>query len=190
MVNTAFDNEAALGLYDTFGFNRRRRPLSILELRLDDPGMMVATRRTGRCRPPSDSPGRWRSRGVSRRRCPLAVAPIFAAPVTPTAQPSTPNHQAAEVGVQIELIDERYSFGPDASLHLVYRLTGDLASLELGVDHAGTTIPERSRATETIPVDHEPGRPRPPTPWHPNRRPLTPSADTTVPTPLTPLRSR
>jgi [ribosomal protein S18]-alanine N-acetyltransferase len=38
MVNTAFDNAAALSLYDTFGFQRRPDPLLILELRLDDPG--------------------------------------------------------------------------------------------------------------------------------------------------------
>ena len=38
MVNTAFDNDAALALYETFGFQHRPDPLLILELRLDDPG--------------------------------------------------------------------------------------------------------------------------------------------------------
>lgn len=35
MVNTAFDNTAALALYESFGFRRRDDSLLILELRLD-----------------------------------------------------------------------------------------------------------------------------------------------------------
>ena len=35
MVNTASDNDAALALYDAFGFHRRTDTLVLLELRLD-----------------------------------------------------------------------------------------------------------------------------------------------------------
>lgn len=38
MVNTAFDNEAALALYHSLGFHRRDDSLTILELRLDGAG--------------------------------------------------------------------------------------------------------------------------------------------------------
>jgi ribosomal protein S18 acetylase RimI-like enzyme len=37
MVNTAFDNTAALALYEGFGFRHRDDVLLILELRLDPP---------------------------------------------------------------------------------------------------------------------------------------------------------
>ena len=33
--------------------------------------------------------------------------------------------------MQLELIEEQYAFGPDESLHLVYRLTGDLEAIGL-----------------------------------------------------------
>jgi hypothetical protein len=117
----------------------------------------------------------------------LAIGPSFAAPVGPTAlEHWSEPAQAVSSGVQIELIDERYSFGPDESLHLVYRLSGDLASLELTAPAATTTIPETTVPATTIPEATVPDNGVGAT------TPVTSVADTTVPEttvpiPLTPL---
>ena len=104
---------------------------------------------------------------------------------TPTAVDPQQVSPRRPVCVQMELIDEQYAFGPDESLHLVYRLTGDLESVDL-------TVPE--------PVRHDRHRaPHRPPPHRPGSRPnrsrqrrgrhrhpgtTTPSTTTVPPPPL------
>ena len=83
----------------------------------------------------------------------LSLAP---SPIAHSAPAQDTPTQATEVGIQIELVEEQYAFEPDASLHLVYRLTGDLASLDLGVEVPATTVPTVPVPTETAPVDTTP----------------------------------
>jgi len=83
----------------------------------------------------------------------LSLAP---SPIAHSAPAQNTPTQATEVGIQIELVEEQYAFEPDASLHLVYRLTGDLASLDLGVEVPATTVPTVPVPTETAPVDTTP----------------------------------
>ena len=82
-----------------------------------------------------------------------AVVMAIAAPVGPEVARGLPA-QEAEVGIRIELVDEQYAFGPDESLHLVYRLSGDLRSLDLGADVGvpATTDPASTEPATTVPV--------------------------------------
>ena len=64
--------------------------------------------------------------------------------------------QSGGTPVQLELIEEQYAFGPDAPLHLVYRLTGDLPALGLEppppeTTVAATTVPETTTPDSTTP---------------------------------------
>jgi len=79
----------------------------------------------------------------------LGVAPPSLARSAPAQNAPA---QDAEVGIRIELVEEQYAFEPDAPLRLVYRLTGDLASLDLGVD----TIPATTVPATTVPATAAP----------------------------------
>ncbi|MET0580044.1 MAG: hypothetical protein ABW122_15415, partial [Ilumatobacteraceae bacterium] len=94
----------------------------------------------------------------------LAFAPTPAASRAPAphAQSVAPT-QAPGVGIRIELVEEQYAFEPDAPLHLVYRLTGDLNSLDLGAtpEIPATTAPETTAPATTAPAPAEPAPPDP-----------------------------
>ena len=146
----------ALALYDTFGFQSRADPLLILERRLTPPGKMISRgddqddgrgplrrhasrgsaghRRDGRGGHVTSGAGRFGPSAVS------AARPHPRGPVTIRRRRPPP-------GVQIELIDERYSFGPDESLHLVYRLAATWRSRA----RADTRehVPEHHRCPDT-----------------------------------------
>ncbi|MET0909296.1 MAG: hypothetical protein ABWZ99_07480, partial [Ilumatobacteraceae bacterium] len=53
--------------------------------------------------------------------------------------------------VRMELVDEQYAFGPDESLHLVYRLTGDLDAVDLTPPPPPTTVPPTTAPPTTVP---------------------------------------
>ena len=136
------------------------------------------------------------SRRRSAHRSPAARRPRRA---------GTAPAQDPEVGIRIELVEEQYAFEPDAPLRLVYRLTGDLASLDLGVDTIptttvpattvpATTAPETTAPapTDTAPTDTGPPRPTDTAPT--GAAPVDTAPDTSVPpttvapAPLLPLR--
>ena len=142
-----------------------------------------------------------RHRGPGPRTAPLAPAALAGAK---SARPSRPAQTApaqdAEVGIRIELVEEQYAFEPDAPLRLVYRLTGDLASLDLGVDTIptttvpATTVPATTVPDTTVPAPTDTRRPTRPTDTAVPDATETTVPDTSVPpttvapAPLLPLR--
>lgn len=137
--------------------------------------------------------GRRRLLGGTGAVLALAVLSAFGhAAATPPLAPTTPGvvapGQTAEVGIRIALVEQHYAFGPDESIHLVYRLTGDLASLELAPPPPATTTttlaPETTTtiaAAETAPV--EPGAATTDTAAATPAPPTTAVPTTTVPPP-------
>ena len=78
-----------------------------------------------------------------------ADAVIDGPPAAAPAQAPAPDPaQATTDGVEMELIEEQYAFGPDESLRLVYRLHGDLDTLGLT---STPTAPETTIADSTVP---------------------------------------
>jgi Family of unknown function (DUF6049) len=67
-----------------------------------------------------------------------------------TTQPVTPND------IEIELVEQRFAFGPDETIHLVYRLTGDLASIELVAPVTPEPVTTEPAPTEPAPTEPEP----------------------------------
>ncbi len=86
---------------------------------------------------------------------------------SPGALSSGAPAQSGGSPVQLELIEEQYSFGPDESLHLVYRLTGDLEALGLvptppapETTVVETTVPETTVPETAVPNVPPTGTPR------------------------------
>ncbi len=98
----------------------------------------------------------------------------------------------------MELVEEQYAFEPDAPLRLVYRVSGDLASIDL--DAATTTIPETTIPDTTspattapdttipIPGDAAPGDTAPAETAPPDTAAPDTAPPTTVPAPLMALK--
>ena len=107
------------------------------------------------------------------------------APLARSAPTQDAPTQDTEVGVRIELVEEQYAFEPDAPLRLVYRLTGDLASLDLGADSPpatpATTAPATTAPATTAPATSgPPPTDTPPTETAPPEATVADTTETTV----------
>ncbi len=121
----------------------------------------------------------------------FACASAGATNVTAGAQ--TRPAQVQPGTLRMELIDEKFGFGPDESLHLVYRLTGDLDGFGL-TPPPETTLPATTIPATTIPPDTAPTSVSDPPPIDPTTgvppAPETTSTITTTtiaPIPVIPL---
>ncbi len=95
---------------------------------------------------------------------------LFAVGVIPMA---AVHGQEPTSGFALELIEQGYAFGPDGDIHLVYRLTGDLASIELTPPSAEPAEPVPAPSPDpTIPPD-----PADPPTGPPSDPPASPPSD-------------
>jgi hypothetical protein len=121
----------------------------------------------------------------------FATAFIGAIGATASADPSPDRRpgQAEPGTLSIELIDERFAFGPDETLHLVYRLTGDLDGFALTPPPPvpETTIPPTTIPSTTSPPAVDPATGAPVTETTPSTIAETTTTTTIAPVPLIPL---